>query len=150
MIAAMSITRQSLAENFKLLRDDELLALFHSGDLTDLAQEVAAAELQQRGIDLSKPIVQSGTKSEATPGSGDLVPVARFFTAAEAQMLQSRLELEGVPAVVADAHMVHLLMSTAIGGVRVLVPESHLERAREIASAVERGDYALDDNTDAG
>jgi hypothetical protein len=67
-------------------------------------------------------------------------------------MLQSRLEIEGVPAVIADANMVQVypLLSVAVGGVRVLVPDSYLERAREIAAAVSRGDYALDDKTDVG
>jgi hypothetical protein len=40
------------------------------------------------------------------------------------------------------------LMSLAIGGVRVLVPESYLPRAREIALAIERGDFALDGATE--
>jgi hypothetical protein len=59
-------------------------------------------------------------------------------------MLKSRLELEGVPAIVTDAQMAQNLVPLAIGGVRVLVPESYLSRAREIALAVEKGDFALD------
>jgi len=37
-----------------------------------------------------------------------------------------------------------------IGGVRILVPESHLEQAREIVRAVRRCDYALRDDMDGG
>jgi hypothetical protein len=59
-------------------------------------------------------------------------------------MLQGRLEQEGVPAIVADALMAQNLVPYAIGGVRVLVPEAYLPRAREIASAIEKGDFALD------
>jgi hypothetical protein len=68
----------------------------------------------------------------------------------EADMLKSRLEIEGVPAVLADAQMIQTnpLIAIAVGGVRVLVPESYSNRAREIVRAVEKGDYALDDNAD--
>lgn len=53
----MSVTRQSLEEKFRLFNDEELRRLYHSDDLTELAKEVAAAELQQRGLDLAKPQV---------------------------------------------------------------------------------------------
>jgi hypothetical protein len=88
-----------------------------------------------------------GSDDNAPSGGGDLVLIARFFTPVEAQMLQSRLQAEGVPAVVADAQTVGVnpLLTMALGGVRVLVPESDFERAREIVSAIERGDYRLDD-----
>jgi hypothetical protein len=152
---AMTITRESLLERFQRLRDEELLGLFQSGDLIDLAKEVAAEELRRRGVDIAKPAIEANTASEdalgseddAPSGGRDLVQIARFFTPVEAHMLQSRLEAEGVPAVVADAQIVGVnpLLTMAVGGVRVLVPESELERAREIVSAIERGDYSLDE-----
>ena len=144
----MSVARQSLVEHFQLLSDEELLAQFQSGELTDLAKEVAALELGHRKIDFSEPMAEKPAQGDATFDSGDLALVARYFTAAEAYMLQSRLEIEGVPAVVTDAQMAQNLLSLAIGGVRVLVPESYLPRAREIALAIERGDFALDSATE--
>jgi len=151
----MTITRESLLERFRPLSDKELLSLLQSGDLIDLAKEVAAEELRQRGVEVAKPATEADTANEnalgsednAPSGGGDLVLIARFFTPVEAHMLQSRLQAEGVPAVVADAQIVGVnpLLTMAVGGVRVLVPESDLERAREIVIAIERGDYALDD-----
>ena len=151
----MTITRQSLLERFQLLSDEELLALFHSGDLIDLARDVAAGELRRRGVDLSKPAAElpadsedrSGSGDEDASAAGDLVLIARLFTALDAHLLQSRLEAEGVPTVVVDDNIVQTnpFLTMAVGGVRVLVPESQAERAREIARAIERGDYALDD-----
>jgi hypothetical protein len=151
----MTITRESLSEQFQRLRDEELLGLFQSGDLIDLAKEVAAEELRRRGVEVAKPATEANTASEdalssednAPSGGGDLVLIARFFTPVEAHMLQSRLEAEGVPAVVADAQIVGVnpLLTMAVGGVRVLVSESDFERAREIVSAIERGDYRLDE-----
>jgi hypothetical protein len=118
----MTVTRQSLLERFQLLNDDELLVQFHSGELTDLAKSVAGEELQQRKIDISET----------------LVPIARYFTVAEVEMLKSHLEAEGVPTVQAVP-----LIAIAVSGVRVFVPESYADRAREIVRCVERGDYVL-------
>jgi hypothetical protein len=148
-IAAMTVTRPSLVEHFQLLSDEELLARFQSGELTELAEEVAGSELRGRNIDCSKPgaenlLDETSTENDAAVDTGDLELVARYATAAEAYMLQGRLEQEGVPAIVADALMAQNLVPYAIGGVRVLVPEAYLPRAREIASAIEKGDFALD------
>ena len=146
----MTITRENLLERFRLFNDQELLDLFQSGDLTDLAKEVAADELRQRGVQVTKPAVTEPHTADESDGTelvqGDLVQIARLFTPIEAHMLQSRLQADGVHAVVVDAQLVgnDPLLTMALGGVRVLVPESHLERAREIVSAIERGDYALD------
>jgi hypothetical protein len=145
----MTVTRQSLVEHFRLLSDEELFAQFQSGDLTDLAEEVVGAELRGRNIDCSKPgaedlLADTSAENNAALDTGDLELVARYATAAEAYMLQGRLEQEGVPAIVADALTAQNLVPLATGGVRVLVPEAYLSRAREIASAVERGDFALD------
>jgi len=153
----MDITAQSLAENFERLNDEALLELFRSGDLTDLARGVAAAELRKRGIDRAKPATATVAPvpeappeiPETLPG-GDLVALAHFFTPIDAYLLKDRLEMEGVPAIVADANMIQTnqLLNLAIGGVRVLVSETQFERASEIAAAVQRGDYALKDQAD--
>ena len=89
----MTVTRQSLVEHFQLLSDEELLTQFRSGELTDLAAEVAESELRARKIDcsttgaedlLADPLAQD----DATVDTGDMVSVARYSTAAEAYMLQ--------------------------------------------------------------
>jgi hypothetical protein len=149
----MIITRESLLERFQLLSDEELLGLFQSGDLTDLAKEIAAEELRRRSVEVAMPATEANTVREDasgcedTSGGGDLMVIARLFTPVEAHMLQSRLQAYGVPAVVTDAHIVgtNPFLTMAVGGVRVLVPESDFERAREIVSAIERGDYRLDE-----
>ncbi|MFI5013295.1 MAG: DUF2007 domain-containing protein [Hyphomicrobiales bacterium] len=152
----MDVTRESLQESLSLLSDDELLGQFHSGELTGLAQEVASAELRSRGVRLTKPEAEAASEErhEEPPdfGEGDLVQVARFLTPMEAEILRGRLEAEGVQAMVADTNMVQVnwLLGPVIGGVRVLVSESHLERAQEILKAVRRGDYALKDDAAGG
>jgi putative signal transducing protein len=85
-------------------------------------------------------------------GHGKLIVLARFFVPMDAYVLKACLESNDVPAVVADAHMVQAneFLTTAIGGVRVLVPESHFERALEIQKAFDAGEYQLDDDFDVG
>jgi hypothetical protein len=147
----MDVTRQELAAHFALLNDDELLAEIQSVDLTEPAKAAAVEELRRRGFELPSVPTEPPAESEAAPDAadllidGDLVTVERLPTPAEAHMLRSRLEFEGIPATVTDDNMAQMLSSMTIGGVRVLVPEVHLERARAIAQAIKNGDYALED-----
>lgn len=140
------VTRQSLSEQFQWLNDDELLARFRSGELTELAKNVAGEELQRRGLDISESAVEPTPEHEDVVADEDLVTIARVSTPAEAEMLRGRLEVEGVPAVVADAHTVQALalMALVVGGVRVLVPASYADRAMAIVKGVANGDYALE------
>jgi hypothetical protein len=80
------------------------------------------------------------------------VLIRRFATPAMAYLLQSRLAADGVPALVADPLSAQNIPwgSSVIGGVRVLVPESHLDAARRIVKAIESGEYALPDQPEDG
>ncbi len=134
----MTVTHQNLAEYYVRLNDEELQRLLDSGELTSLAVEVAREELQRRGVDVTEATAdEPPTEQDATSG-GDLVLLGRYVSPMEAEIVRGRLEAEGVSAVVADAHIVQMtaLMSQAFGGVRVLVPESQLIRAREILASI--------------
>jgi hypothetical protein len=84
---------------------------------------------------------------EAVPGR-DLVIAAQFLKPIDAHIAQGRLAAAGIPAVVADAYhaQAYEVISPAMGGVRVLVPEVHLAEASEVLAALERGDFALPDD----
>ena len=149
----MMITRQSLAEHFGRLNNDELVTEFQSGELTELAKEVAAAEIQSRSIDISQYQARlPEPRPEPEMDSEDLVPedlvlLARFYDVSSAYLLQSRLDAEGLPSIVADALSYQNVIGGALGGgVRVLIPESYLARAAEIKSRIDSGTYTLDDN----
>ena len=153
----MDATRESLSEKFGAYDDTELLELYRSGELTELANEVARAELAKRGLDISPAVTTPPAEPDSDAGpepmiEGDLVMVARLLDATEAEMLRGRLEAEGVPAMVADTNSLRAmsLIQTAIGGVRILVPEAFLEKARAVLQADARGEYALDEQTDVG
>ncbi|SMN11222.1 hypothetical protein SPBRAN_1462 [uncultured Candidatus Thioglobus sp.] len=65
-----------------------------------------------------------------------LVTIASFSFAHEAHIARAKLESEGIPAVLADEFTINMqwLYSNALGGVKVQVPPSCVERAIEILS----------------
>ncbi|HZR35515.1 MAG TPA: DUF2007 domain-containing protein [Nevskia sp.] len=85
---------------------------------------------------------------EDLAGMGRLVLLARVLEPVQAHILQGRLQAEGIPVFVADGQLVQTnpLWTFALGGVRVLVPEHLLERARAVMAALEEGRYALDED----
>ncbi|MBA4267476.1 MAG: hypothetical protein C0453_20580 [Comamonadaceae bacterium] len=82
------------------------------------------------------------------PEDGDWQTLATFFSPTEAYLLRGCLQAGGVPAVVADAHLVqtHSLLAGAIQ-VRVLVPERRLAEAEAVVAAFQRGDFSLPDDS---
>jgi hypothetical protein len=88
---------------------------------------------------------------EQIPGR-DLFSIAKYLVPLEASMVQGCLVASGIPAVLADEHLVQtdLLLAPALGGVRILVPADHLVQAKAVLEAFERGEFALDENTDVG
>ena len=82
----------------------------------------------------------------------DLVEVARYLVPLEANLVQGCLVASGIPAVLADAHLVQtdLLLAPALGGVRILVPQDHLQQAQAVLEAFGRGEFALDEDSDVG
>jgi hypothetical protein len=77
---------------------------------------------------------------------GDLTPVARKATVTEANLLKNALIAAGIPASVADANFIQAdtWLTTAAGGVRVLVPASFVEQALSEIPEIEKGAYALE------
>ena len=86
---------------------------------------------------------------EALPGR-DLFIVARYLIPLDAALMQGCMEASGIPAVLADAHLMQtdLLLAPALGGVRILVPASYVQQAQSVMDAFQRGDFALDENSD--
>ena len=64
--------------------------------------------------------------------SSELITVASFETAPEAWIYQNRLEANGITAFVADEHVANAywLYSTAIGGVKVQIPDREIKSFR--------------------
>jgi hypothetical protein len=81
------------------------------------------------------------------PAEGDWQTLVTFFSPTEAYLLRGCLQSAGVPAVVADAHLVqaHTLLAGAIQ-VRVLVPAHRFAEAEAVVAAYQRGDFSLPDD----
>lgn len=139
-----------LAAKYAELETDVLLEMYRSG-LTAVAQEVARLELNSRGV--QAPILDAPVASNGGEGDyGDWVVVAQYATPTEAHILRSCLEAAGLPVSVLDADLVqtHSLLSIAVGGVRVVVPEHFVDEAREVMEALKRGDLAIGDDAEVG
>lgn len=82
-----------------------------------------------------------------SPELGDWVTLTTVFQPMEAFMLRGVLQAAGLPAAVADAHLVqaHGLLASAIP-VRVLVPEGCKAQGEAVLAAFHRGDFRLDDS----
>ena len=86
-------------------------------------------------------------EADEEPPHGDLVTVTRVFNSLEAEMLRGCLEAEGIPATLGDAQTIQTdtLLTVALGGIRVMVPTSFAEAARQTVDAFERGALAIDE-----
>ncbi len=75
--------------------------------------------------------------------------VSTHTTSIEAHIVRCRLEHEGIPAFIAFEHHIWAMWSysLALGGVRVQVPESYLEPARNVVNQIYIGSYEAELNT---
>ena len=149
----MEISRAELASRYRGLSDGELLALLGEHGLTDLARELALAEATLRGLRIpALGIIDANEGIEVAHGHGPQKMCARYLNPIDAQLLVARLQAEGLTARIADADTIYangaLFGSLALGGVRVMVSESQLEDAKRIRTALDAGEYAIDDDFD--
>jgi Putative prokaryotic signal transducing protein len=117
-----------------------------SGNLTALAQEVAEAELRSRGIDPASLRPMKIAVPDERPVS-DFVTIFSTLDWHQAQAFRGRLEAEGIPLYVGDAHtnQTDPLLSPALGGFRIRVPVERAREAKEILDAIRAGKFALDE-----
>lgn len=139
---------QDLKEHMGLLPDDELLSRYASRGLTEVASGLAVAEMQARGI----PVPALAAVAEETEEAyyGDLERVARNLTPTEAHILCGYLNAAGIPAEACDTNTVQVntLLTFAMGGASVRVPESFMQEALAVMDAFKRGEFQLDEDFD--
>ncbi len=87
------------------------------------------------------------SQADEEPPSSDLVTLTRVFNPLEAETLRSCLRAQGIPVTLGDVQTVQAygLWCYALGGIRVMVPESFVVAARTTLAAIERGDLAIDE-----
>ena len=140
------MNRDDLARRYRDISDEELVRMGSSGNLTALAQEVAEAELRSRGIDPALLRPAEIAAPDETPVT-DFVTVYSTLDWHQAQAFRGRLEAEGIPIYIGDAHtnQTDALLLPALGGFRIRVPVERAREAKEILAAIQAGKFALDD-----
>ncbi len=137
-----------LKKMFGELADEELLRRCASGELTELAQSIAMAEVRARGLTLPRKL----PPAREPEYQGDWVVVAQYLSFAEVHILRSLLQNAGIPAEVADAQLVQTdaLLIPALRGARLRVPETRVAEAKEVIAAFKRGDFELGEDFEPG
>lgn len=107
--------------------------------------------MTQASTKVSTILLAGVPEAELLPGR-DLFEVARYLVPMDASLAQGCLVAAGIPAVLADAHLMqaHMLLAPALGGVRILVPQEHVQEAQAVLEAFQRGEFALDEDADVG
>lgn len=95
------------------------------------------------------PAVRGSTQALALKS---MITVARYFEPSEAHVVRALLESAGLRATVADEHHVtaNYPISTAIGGVRVQVPDENIEAAKALVAAYASGELQRELEQDIG
>lgn len=76
-----------------------------------------------------------------------LVVVAAYMDLPAAYVAKGLLQSEGIDAVLRDEHLVtaNWMLSNAVGGIRLAVPQSQLEDATALLAQVAQGERQLDE-----
>ena len=150
----MAIFKDALAEIYRHFSDEYLLEKLRSGTMIELAMQVAKEELEleSRGITYFPLLEQEHPATPVIYDPLQFVTVASSLNSMTMHILRARLEAEGIPAILADANMAqsYSLVSVAVGGVRLQVPDKFVDEARQIIADVNLGALAMTDEDDVG
>ena len=125
----MTPSPEDLAAQYARMSETELMEVARSyAGLLEIAQVALRAEFARRGLE--PPLVVEPDEWEARR----IVTVRRYRDLAEAYVERSLLESAGIPAWIADEHLVRMdwFYSNLVGGLRLQVDESDEAAAREI------------------
>jgi predicted RNA-binding Zn-ribbon protein involved in translation (DUF1610 family) len=125
----MTPSPEDLAAQYAQMSETELMKLARAYDgLREIAQVALRAEFARRGLE--PPLVEEPEE----PEFHRLVTVRRYRDLTEALVGRSPLELAGIPAWIADEHLVRMVWfySNLVGGMRLQVDERDEAAAREI------------------
>ena len=119
----MEIEPEEIKRTYAEMSDEGLLSI-NRNDLTELAQPYYDAEIAERGLHH-----ESSSDVETDAGHEELVVVETFVSPEEAALGRALLRSAEIPA-----YLENELTSawTGIGGLRLMVPKSVFEQAKEI------------------
>jgi hypothetical protein len=132
----MTPSPEDLATQYAQMSETELMELARSYDgLLEIAQVALREEFARRGLE--PPLVEESEELEFRR----LATVRRYRDLTEAYVGRSLLESAGIPAWIADEHLVRMVWfySDLVGGMRLQVDERDEAAAREILEEVVPG-----------
>jgi putative signal transducing protein len=125
----LQIDLDDFRRRYAELSDEALLELDRD-DLVDLARDCYDAELARRGL---RRTLSSPPATAEVQDHGELVEAARFSFSSEADLARALLESAAIPCYLENEFAGKTLGTT--DGLRLFVPASLLESAREILEA---------------
>lgn len=144
----MNNNRDDLEERYNQFSDEEIIRLFSSGNLTDLAQSVALNELKLRHLALPSEINSDVESIEIANLEANMRVVAEHLTIVEANILCGLIQTEGIPADVGDSNLTNVIspFPSAFGNAYVRVPLEYVKQAMDFINAYNQGKYEFDDS----
>ena len=129
--------RGRLSETYGGKTDEELQQVdTHSGELTDIAQEVLRDELARRRLpqNFERPDAAGQDELEFR----DLVTIRAFWGLLEAQLAKGLLDSAGIESFLFDDNMVRMdwFNANALGGVKLRVDAHNVEAANRVLQEV--------------
>lgn len=135
--------RERLALRYSEMSDAGLSGLAaDAGNLTDVAREMLAREMNSRGIQIQlKPAMGETELQLEDPGiteprqfSGPLAMAKRFRDLTEAFVAKSVLDSAGIDCFLADENIVRIdwFLSNGVGGAKLMVRPEDLEEATKL------------------
>jgi hypothetical protein len=122
----MQITREELKAAYRKMADEELVAL-ETDDLTEVARNLHAEEMERRGLQPGAAPAPGEESDHQWASAGTF----RFID--EAQLAITRLEAAGIPAELeSDTGDLLWISTSAFKSSRVLVPEAFVEKAHSV------------------
>lgn len=142
----MQVDDETLRSRYRAMEDEDLQEAWRPERLSHQAQRLLREELERRGLPLPAPQVEA----EAAPAQPEealfdpgmrLRPLARYLNSLEASIHCELLKSEGIAAVLSDQHtaVTDNLITYAMGGVGLHVPERQLAEARRILAETRAG-----------
>ncbi|MFT3736340.1 MAG: DUF2007 domain-containing protein [Rhodocyclaceae bacterium] len=141
----MTTDLDALRQKLRDMESDEITVRLDGAHFTDQAAELAREELRARNVAL--PVEPARAEDGPSQEAEDWVILEDNLEPTEAKVLHSLLESEDIPALVDDFNTANAFgqLAIVIKGVRVRVPQSQAEAAREILEEFARGRLTLTD-----
>ncbi len=134
----MKVGPEDFRRYYSSLHNEELLHL-ERADLTDIARSCYDHEVARRGLipvrlePAPEADEVAASESDDASGAAEPVMVERFLYPDPAKLVRAKLRAAGIPCYLENEHTLaaNWLWTNAFGGLRLMVPASCLDRARE-------------------